>query len=984
MLHTLVSVMDCGGLAAPAIIDYGDLPILPDEYPSDEHTVSDYSDDGDTDYSDSDDDGTKIDVDFEGRTWSVRKKTMQTKGGPAANGGLPNYRTGDYDTLYWNCSTVGKGSDFVRMTDLYHGGVYVVPMARVNKALRHLCMNAVTGVLTASKGACRCKRNPPCYQAGLTTYAIMNIRRAFFQQMNEVGATKFLADLVRSHQPNGKTQDAKFKWMINELEVCDDFFSTVFGISRDKLKSVRMLLRGDKGALSAPPTRPERPRVKYVQCTTFWSSFFMNCQRPNNTTRLFPVNASYPTIYEDYFIPWMEKIYRTRDELPCLGYFMLARHDSQFSDVKDRAKHYHARCQDCANLQSRRLEAFNSAYEQEQYQAEWQDHQTEKRGWREFEAAQVLDGKHNPQVHNVFWFDDTESLGLPKFTKRTMKNIPTSRFHMIPFLIADLARGRDYYMYTSKNRFKKGANRLCTSLMAAIRATKESTHESRHARKLTLIADNASENKNNTLLAFLSDLVMRGWYDEIQLIYGPPGHTHNGGDQQHQIHNEILGNFTSPTFVHLLARYPQSWRQEHTRPTPCVLDVQYDWDNYYKPFINKIAGHTNCPTDPVAARGFRIARGDDGIVGLSWKTKAESGRWCGADGKPDTPGFVMLKGRPRGMPVEIDPQKHVLEKKYYRQLIGEKMTTCLLAEGAPEARAWLKSAAKHGVIPVHRRIEARGEITPGEMGSRVELKCDDITAVVQLIQHYDQTADQFWTLPAEIARVLSEGNQAAEARSAKHRLHPAIGYASIPMHRRPTWDGSAAEAIQGRKENDLESSAEELSDDSEEEEDEIIVNNRSRLVAAQAGREVNKRQREGPAVQPVIIKEETHNVKAVFGLGDKGAEVWFGVVAKGRNKGGKVRLQFMQEVEGQPGMYLLLKGSELYDAKQIEHTLPNVVFVQTTVHKVARNGRLAAGKETKTMTKAPLDVSMVADLYRRCQLEASEGEAAAVEDEDAE
>jgi hypothetical protein len=189
---------------------------------------------------------------------------------------------------------------------------------------------------------------------------------------------------------------------------------------------------------------------------------------------------------------------------------------------------------------------------------------------------------------------------------------------------------------------------------------------------------------------------------------------------------------------------------------------------------------------------------------------------------------------------------------------------------------------------------------------------------------------------------------------------------------------------QGRKENDLELSAEELSDDSEEEEDEIIVNNRSRLVAAQAGREVNKRQREGPAVQPVIIKEETHNVKAVFGLGDKGAEVWFGVVAKGRNKGGKVRLQFMQEVEGQPGMYLLLKGSELYDAKQIEHTLPNVVFVQTTVHKVARNGRPAAGKETKTMTKAPLDVSMVADLYRRCQLEASEGEAAAVEDEDAE
>jgi hypothetical protein len=105
--------MDCGGLAAPAIHDYNDLPLLPDEHPFDDYpdwtTSSD--EDTDSDYGDDADDGTEIDVDFEGHTWSVKKKTMHTKGGPAANGGLPNYRTGDYDKLYWNCSTVGKGSD---------------------------------------------------------------------------------------------------------------------------------------------------------------------------------------------------------------------------------------------------------------------------------------------------------------------------------------------------------------------------------------------------------------------------------------------------------------------------------------------------------------------------------------------------------------------------------------------------------------------------------------------------------------------------------------------------------------------------------------------------------------------------------------------------------------------------------------------------------------------------------------------------------
>ena len=78
----------------------------------------------------------------------------------------------------------------------------------------------------------------------------------------------------------------------------------VFGISRDKLKGVRVLLRSLQGTMPAPRVRPERPWVKYAQCMAFWTSFFKMCQRPNEFQRLFPVNASYPTIYADYFEPW--------------------------------------------------------------------------------------------------------------------------------------------------------------------------------------------------------------------------------------------------------------------------------------------------------------------------------------------------------------------------------------------------------------------------------------------------------------------------------------------------------------------------------------------------------------------------------------------------------------------------------------------------------------------------------------------------------
>ena len=76
----------------------------------------------DTEY----DDGDEGDAVFEfgdGGGWEPKKKT-KSKGSPAANGGLPNYRKGEYDKEYWNCEEVGSGGQFVRMVDTEHGGVY--------------------------------------------------------------------------------------------------------------------------------------------------------------------------------------------------------------------------------------------------------------------------------------------------------------------------------------------------------------------------------------------------------------------------------------------------------------------------------------------------------------------------------------------------------------------------------------------------------------------------------------------------------------------------------------------------------------------------------------------------------------------------------------------------------------------------------------------------------------------------------------------
>jgi len=969
---------------------YYDLPLADDDY---EHPLADEEDYEQEVVETESDEATESDLGgedseseteaqgktFAGLTWGTKKKLRQfdkarnTKG---QNGGGPNFKKDYYDHVYWTCTLVGAGKQFVELLVNKCGTKYVVPKSRVNKALRYLHLPTVADLLRPGTGICRCKRAPECYMRGLTAHAILDLRLSFFQQLNEVGATKYLADVVRPYNPTtkGKTTKRKFtlKWMVGGVQCCDDFFRAVFGVSKNKLKGVRQLLKG-AGTLPAPRVVAERPKVKFNQCKGFWRAFFETCQRPNDQIRLFPVNASYPFIYEEHFQTWFKQALPESD-LPYMGWFMAARHDEEFSDVKNRAKHHHCRCLECANLQARRLKAFNTAFDQAEFKREWQDHQNEKRDWRDFEKSCVLAAKHDPKNKNCYWFDDTEKLGLPKFSKRPPKNLTTSRFDVIPFLIADLARGKDFYIYTAKGRFKKGGNRLCTSLLATFRATKEGPGPARHARHLTLIADNFAENKNNTVFAFCSHLVMIGWYDVIELVYGPPGHTHNGGDQQHRIHNEVCGNFTSVTFAHFIARYPQAWRQEGTRPTACILDVQYDWDAYYKSHLNPLGGFTKTVSDPVACRGFQFSRDKNGIVGMKWKTKAESGDWRGADSHVGTEGFVVLKSRPRGAPATVEPERHLMEKKHFKQLTGAKMQTCLDAEGeGAEAMEWLTKAAQHGVIPVHQRLQTAADITPGEFGAKVELKCGGVTAVVQLIEEGAVTDAKFWDLPAEVERVLREGRRNDDVLSERHRRHPAIGYKATPVRKRSTYPGSGAQKVVRDKEAEQKQPIEPGDGESDTSgSEEIIVNNANR--SASSPERARKRQRVPVEAESAVeITTKHHDIKVVFGERDGVRELWFGIRI-GRSKSKKVKVQFLQaepsskeEGEARGRLYILTGEVATYDEALIKHTFKDVEFVETTTYKLTTKGcRYKRAPDVKNVTKEPLDATVLSSLSAQC------------------
>ena len=85
-----------------------------------------------------------------------------------------------------------------------------------------------------------------------------------------------------------------------------------------------------------------------------------------------------------------------------------------------------------------------------------------------------------------------------------------------------------------------------------------------------------------------------------------------------------------------------------------------------------------------------------------------------------------------------------------------------------------------------------------------------------------------------------------------------------------------------------------------------------------------------------------------------------------------MRIQLLESVEGQPGMYILLSQCGMYKETEIEHTFSSVPFTVTTTYELTQAGarREAANARTSTAvtcTKEPLDVAFLSELLRRAQ-----------------
>ena len=679
--------------------------------------------------------------------WFCRSKSLDEKELQSLN---------DKNWTVERCEFKGNRTGFVRLKEINSDNSYEVLPSRVPKAKLNLSYDAcMTAMMT---DACQCRKK--CNQLLLDPKKVGELRYPVYACTSEQEVGVHLVEKIKA---NGGKYLVPVEGEMRK--VCPQYYSRVHSVSLHRVKRAAKCARRGKYAAKTKRKSCADKRAddsaKHNIAFSFWFVFFeQNCQRPNNEVRIFPVDKSYNLIYQEYFTPWFERQVEKgalcESDKPSRSTFMRARKHEDFKDVKERAKHIHARCLECAHLKHLVLEGFRNGAAEEEYLQRRRLHDTEVRNWRELESIYKTQAVNDPSKVLVIMHDGTESLGLPRLTNRTLKYLDPTRFEVVPWLGEDHSGQRKDYVYSVKNAFPKNANTLISQVHVMIRRAQADYNHPRHkARRLVLIADSASENKNNILFAYVTDLVENKWFDEVELVFGPVGHTHNGVDACHKIHNQNVGGCASGDIGHFVQNFPKGYSGELTvRPQASFLSRAVDWISYYEPCVRKIAGFTKSKNDPYMVRGFRVARQQDNTVSVTWKMDPASEKeWRGADGFGGTTGFYMLKSAPEGLPAFVEPPDATEEERLaLRKLASKNMQTAMNASGLSLASMeYNHLCALEKKIITHSYVD--DETPPGEWGRACLVGGGDETkGVLREIKDYwdpnlPQVRASLWALP---------------------------------------------------------------------------------------------------------------------------------------------------------------------------------------------------------------------------------------------
>jgi GNAT superfamily N-acetyltransferase len=605
--------------------------------------------------------------------------------------GRTDRNVGELKRPYWDVTVCENAPGHVKLSDQRTGMEYVVPQARVKKAMQFLDHDDVGLCTSPIENKCNCNRR--CHEI-LRNRQVADFRVDLLNAKDEADLTRHMANIIRR---NGN------KLLLGGKPVCRPYYCQVADIGEGKMQKIVQIAKGESrtGALSTPRTSQTVDPHKDMQTEhskTFWRWFFNTfCQKPNLQIRLFPVNQSYTEVWENFFQPWWRRSGLAEANKPAQRTWINARSDKEFKDVKKRPKHFHCRCVTCSMLQAQRLNAWKNEETAKQFERDYRLHSESVRAWRGLEDTVTAQARQDPEGTILLYYDDTGAMGFPHMTNRPLKNMPQGRFYVVPWLLINKGLETQDYVYMPKGKWPKGANRLVTQLHAYVSSIKSDVANPQHkARKLILIADNFSENKNATLFQWMQDLVMNKWFDSVEALFGEPGHTHGGDDATHNIHNNPCGNHESADLGQFIYNYPKTFVKNI--PGAHILDVIYDWESFYEEFKTpNLQGFTKTKNDPIIARGFRASRGKDNIVHFQWKADpATDSDWRGKDGVEGSLGFFLLRQKSSGFPRVVAPSTKGESAPILKQLLAHG--EFLKPYGAVAAARYNHDCAKSGII----------------------------------------------------------------------------------------------------------------------------------------------------------------------------------------------------------------------------------------------------------------------------------------------
>jgi len=675
-----------------------------------------------------------------------------------------------------------------QVTQLATGNKFAVGQKRAGRFLHKMDKTAVAKVLTAP---CCKKRN--CH-SHFTSADVYGLRADVYGQYDSnKDENNYL--VLRLGRPSAKSP---FRYMLGEREVCGKFWMMAYGVWAKRAAKLRALAThsatdGVMGFVGGLDFRG-RPPTKMNACLAFLGPWFdLNAQKPTPDEWLWPIHV--PTAgraWEEDFKPWWKIVAKANhwsdNDMPGKKTFERACANDLFKHVKKRKKHNHCRCLTCDDIEQEGviLQRGNDPRAIDAWKVRKAAHKKMYRAWRQYEAACILRAHHAPHEQWCCEYDDTSAAALPSLTKRPPKNLTNTRISLIPFNYVNPAADQLAYIWTVKGAYKKGGNRLCSTLYHTWRAGKEGEGEHRFARDVTCIADNYTENKCNTVLAFGCLLVSKNWFDTIKFVYGPVGHTHGGQDRNHNIlNNHVLGGHQVGTLGHIACLSKDAWSEQRLVPEHVVNEAMYDWDKYFgNSILDGISGCWKTPRNEEAVHAFLIKRGTHGVVEVRWKPDAATGDWLGVGGRAGDAGFRLLKSIPRGVPDIIPPKNttNIIAAQYVNSFNSHVMKGVMEKRGLGSAHDHLMEIYKTGTVP---RTFLEDTRPLGKLGRLAKTGVDSYIGEVRIMEPcMAKNADDFFAQPPALLEAIKDKEAREKAAVAQHALPP-VGYTRIPHDKRP-------------------------------------------------------------------------------------------------------------------------------------------------------------------------------------------------------